>query len=118
MSLLHDNLVKRFFPELGDSSTLPQFRLEGRSRDADLEDGLKIGFIEFFIKLAIYYVHERIWQKVLFGQRVTKKRTLLKTLSWRLVATTSTFIIAGAVLDGFDKVALFVAQEEVGIVKS
>ena len=80
--------------------------------NCSLEDGFKIGFIEFFIKLAIYYIHERIWQKVLSGQRITKKRTLIKTVSWRIVATTSTFIIAGAVLKGFDEVALFVALTE------
>ena len=77
-----------------------------------LTDGLKIGFIEFFFKLGVYYVHERIWQKILFGQRVTKKRTLLKTISWRLVATTTTFFIAGAVLNEFSEIALYVALTE------
>ncbi|NQX76892.1 DUF2061 domain-containing protein [Gilvibacter sp.] len=77
-----------------------------------LADGLKIGFIEFFLKLGIYYVHERIWQKILFGQRITKKRTLFKTISWRLVATTTTFIIAGAILNEFDEIALYIALTE------
>lgn len=77
-----------------------------------LEDGLKIGFIEFFLKLAIFYVHERIWQKILIGQRITKKRTVIKSISWRLVATTTTFIIAGTVLDEFNEVALYIALTE------
>lgn len=77
-----------------------------------LEDGLKIGFIEFFLKLAIFYVHERIWQKILIGQRITKKRTVIKSISWRLVATTTTFIIAGSVLDEFNEVALYIALTE------
>lgn len=77
-----------------------------------LQDGLKIGLIEFFLKLGIFYVHERIWQKILFGQRITKKRTLMKTVSWRIVATTTTFIIAGAVLNEFDTIALYIALTE------
>ena len=81
--------------------------------ECSLEDGFKIGFIEFFIKLAIYYVHDRIWANRLKGKEITKKSTIIKSISWRIVATTSTFIIAGAVLeDGFDKIALMVALTE------
>ncbi len=78
-----------------------------------LEDGFKIGFIEFFIKLAIYYVHDRIWANRLSGKEITKKITVFKSISWRIWATTTTFIIAGAVLkDGFDKIALLIALTE------
>ena len=28
----------------------------------DISDALKVGGIEFFAKMIIYYVHERIWQ--------------------------------------------------------
>lgn len=28
---------------------------------------LEIGFIEFFIKLALYYIHERAWQLIPIG---------------------------------------------------
>ncbi|MEL6656773.1 MAG: DUF2061 domain-containing protein [Bacteroidota bacterium] len=28
----------------------------------NIEDALKIGAIEFFIKFALYYLHERAWQ--------------------------------------------------------
>lgn len=78
-----------------------------------LQDGFKIGFIEFFIKLAIYYIHDRIWANRLKGKEITKRRTLIKSVSWRIVATTSTFIIAGAVLAaGFDRIAMFIALTE------
>ncbi|WP_374960286.1 DUF2061 domain-containing protein [Gilvibacter sp.] len=77
-----------------------------------LQDGFKIGFIEFFIKLFIFFVHERIWQTILIRQRTTKKRTLIKSVSWRLVATTTTFIIAGSVLEEFDTIALYIALTE------
>lgn len=82
------------------------------SGQCNLQDGFKIGFIEFFIKLLIFFVHERIWQKILIGLRTTKKRTLIKSVSWRLVATTTTFFIAGAVLEEFDTIALYIALTE------
>lgn len=77
-----------------------------------IENALKIGFIEFFIKLAIYYVHERLWQRYLVGKVITPRITLKKTLVWRVIATSTTFIISGAVLDSFNEVALFVALTE------
>ena len=30
----------------------------------EIELALKIGFIEFFIKLLLYYLHERLWQLI------------------------------------------------------
>lgn len=77
-----------------------------------VENALKIGFAEFFIKLLIYYVHERFWENKRKGQEITVKRTLYKTVSWRIIATTTTFIIAGAVLDSFDGIALAIAGVE------
>ena len=77
-----------------------------------IESAIKIGFAEFLIKLAIYYVHERIWESKRKGQEITTRRTLYKTISWRVVATTATFIIAGTVLDSFDVIALCIAAVE------
>lgn len=34
----------------------------------EIELALKIGFIEFFIKLLLYYVHERLWQLIPRGK--------------------------------------------------
>ncbi|NND64113.1 MAG: DUF2061 domain-containing protein [Flavobacteriaceae bacterium] len=77
-----------------------------------LEDALKIGGIEFLLKFAVYYVHERLWQKYHAGKEATKRRTLYKTLSWRVIATTMTFIISGAILESFTEIALFIALTE------
>ncbi len=77
-----------------------------------IESAIKIGFAEFLIKLAIYYVHERIWENRRRGQEITTQRTLYKTISWRIIATTTTFIIAGAVLESFDMIALCIAGVE------
>jgi len=30
----------------------------------DISNALKVGGIEFFAKMVIYYVHERVWQNV------------------------------------------------------
>ncbi len=79
--------------------------------ECSIEDALKIGAIEFVIKLAVYYLHERIWQKI----RMTifsRKRSIYKTISWRLVASTITFIISGTILESFNEVALFIALTE------
>ncbi|UAB80413.1 DUF2061 domain-containing protein [Marixanthomonas sp. SCSIO 43207] len=80
--------------------------------NCSIDSALKIGFFEFFIKLAVYYVHERIWQKILYGKEVNPRQTLYKTISWRIIATTGTFIISGVILNSFDEIALFVAITE------
>ncbi len=77
----------------------------------NLEHALSIGFFEFFIKLFIYYIHERIWQN--FGKKeISVKQTIYKSISWRFFATTTTFIISGVVLESFNEIALFIALTE------
>lgn len=72
------------------------------SGKCSIESAIEIGLIEFVVKLAIYYVHERIWQKILRSKQVSKKLTLYKSISWRAFATIATFIISGAILDDFE----------------
>lgn len=33
----------------------------------NIESGLTIGGLDFFIKLVLYYLHERVWYKSKFG---------------------------------------------------
>ncbi len=80
--------------------------------ECSFENALKIGGIEFILKLLIYYTHERIWQKIIKTKSVSKKQSVNKTISWRVVATTTTFIISGTVLKEFNEVALFIALLE------
>ena len=77
-----------------------------------VENAIKIGVIEFFLKLLIYYAHERVWLKIIKSFTFSKQQSLLKTISWRLVATTTTFLISGAVLNEFNEIALFIALLE------
>ena len=82
------------------------------SGHCSLENALKIGAIEFIIKFLVYYVHERIWQRLLINKEVTQKQTLQKTISWRVIATLMTFLISGTILNGFDEIALYIALTE------
>ena len=39
----------------------------------ETKTALKIGGIEFVAKIAIYYVHERIWLRIPFGKRTVSQ---------------------------------------------
>jgi len=54
--------------------------------------GLKIGFSEVITKLVLYYAHERIWTRLNIIE--SKKRHLIKTISWRLIGTIDTMILS------------------------
>lgn len=77
-----------------------------------IENAIKIGVIEFLLKLIVYYIHERLWQGTLKDGMVTTKNTLYKTITWRIIATTMTFLISGVILNAFNEIALFIALTE------
>lgn len=54
--------------------------------------GLKIGFTEVITKMLLYYLHERVWFKILIVE--SRKRHLMKTVSWRIIGTLDTITIA------------------------
>jgi uncharacterized membrane protein len=54
--------------------------------------GLKIGFSEVFTKMVLYFLHERLWFKIVIPE--SQKRHLLKTVSWRMVGTLDTILIS------------------------
>jgi len=80
--------------------------------ECSLENAIKIGSAEFLIKFFIYYLHERVWQRLLINKEITQKLTFKKTLSWRIIATTMTFLISGSILNAFDEIALYIALTE------
>ena len=80
--------------------------------NCNIDQAIKIGVAEFIIKLLVYYIHERIWQNALENGALSSRKTLYKTISWRTVATTMTFIISGTVLNTFNEVALYIALVE------
>ena len=54
--------------------------------------GLKIGFSEVATKMLLYYFHERFW----FKTRIinANKRHLIKTITWRILGTLDTMLLA------------------------
>ena len=77
-----------------------------------IDSAIKIGAIEFIIKFLVYYIHERVWQNIRLNKSVSQRQTLHKTISWRIIATTMTFIISGSILESFDQIALYIALTE------
>ncbi|WP_274475233.1 DUF2061 domain-containing protein [Mangrovimonas aestuarii] len=55
--------------------------------------GLKIGGIEVFSKMLLYYFHERIWFNSKWLED-SQKRHLVKTVVWRCIGTLDTMVIA------------------------
>ena len=74
----------------------------------DFSTALKIGFVEVFTKVALYYGHERVWQKIKWGQPATQSaiwgatkaphdshsRSFVKGISWRATGTVDTMLIS------------------------
>ncbi len=60
--------------------------------------GMQIGAVEFFSKMLLYYIHERVWFKINLDKhgklRESRKRHLAKTVSWRVVGSISTMLLA------------------------
>ena len=81
-------------------------------RECSIENAIKIGASEFLFKLLIFYLHERLWLYILGKQAITNKEILYKTLSWRVIATFTTFVISGIILEKFDEIALYIALTE------
>jgi uncharacterized membrane protein len=53
--------------------------------------GLSIGGTEVLTKMVLYYTHERVWFRINWK---AKKRHIVKTLTWRALATTDTMLLA------------------------
>jgi len=53
--------------------------------------GVSIGGAEIITKMVLYYIHERAWFHSKFS---TKKNPLIKSLTWRVIGTTDTMLLA------------------------
>ena len=60
--------------------------------------GLKVGVSEVLTKMVLYYFHERVWFKINLTKDghvlESRKRHIGKTVTWRLVGTLDTMILA------------------------
>ncbi|MEP6260797.1 MAG: DUF2061 domain-containing protein [Gillisia sp.] len=77
--------------------------------------GLQIGFAEVLTKMVLYYLHERVWFRIRAGITIngdSRKRHIAKTITWRIVGTIDTIILAW-VISGNSLVGLKVGGAEV-----
>ncbi len=95
----------------------------------NIADSLKIGFTEIITKVFLYYLHERVWDKIpwgrIHGKGPTHGRSVVKGITWRVVGTMDTmllaYLITGVPLDAvtiggfelFTKIALFYLHERI-----
>lgn len=56
--------------------------------------GLQIGVAEVFTKMILYYFHERLWFRINLNSETTNWRHVAKTVSWRIIGTIDTMILA------------------------
>ena len=77
----------------------------------EIGKALKIGGIELFTKIFLYYLHERVWGRLKFGTkeqivngkvkvRELHSRSVIKGISWRAIGSLDTFWIAFFVNQG------------------
>jgi len=62
----------------------------------DLKVGMQIGLADVIIKMALYYLHERVWFKS--SIQSSNRRHLFKTVTWRVIGTITTIILSFWVL--------------------
>lgn len=75
----------------------------------NIGNSLKIGITEVFTKIFLFYLHERVWFRINWGivkdkiqqntslqevRKETKLRSVIKGISWRIVGTLDTIILA------------------------
>ncbi len=72
-----------------------------------------IASLEVITKVILYYAHERIWNIFHLGrlkQKVKRTRSLIKAITWRIVASLDTFLLSYLITGRFDwatSIALF-----------
>jgi uncharacterized membrane protein len=69
-----------------------------------------IASLETFTKIALFYVHERVWRFVPFGPE-SHLRSWTKAVSWRLVGSADTFLLS-LIVTGNASYAVSIASAE------
>lgn len=69
-----------------------------------------IASTEVFTKVALFYVHERIWRVLKFAPD-SHLRSLVKAVSWRVVGSADTFLLS-LIFTGSGKYAISIATTE------
>ena len=72
-----------------------------------------IAIFEVLTKMILYYLHERIWNRVQIGRQnnvATHIRSFIKAITWRISATLDTFVLSYFItgrLDWASSIAIF-----------
>ncbi|MCC8358469.1 DUF2061 domain-containing protein [Salinimicrobium sediminilitoris] len=74
--------------------------------------GLQIGLAEVLTKMLLYYLHERLWFKINIDSESSNWRHLAKTISWRVVGTIDTMVLAW-IISGDPMIGLKIGLVEV-----
>ena len=64
-----------------------------------------IASLELVTKTVIYYIHERLWNRINIGrikEKVNRLRSLVKAITWRITASLDTFFISYIITGRFD----------------
>mgnify|MGYP001171648585 FL=1 len=64
-----------------------------------------IAALELVTKTVIYYIHERLWNRINFGrikEKVNRFRSIVKVITWRITASLDTFFISYIITGQFD----------------
>ena len=64
-----------------------------------------IAALELVTKTVIYYIHERIWNRINIGrikEKVNRFRSIVKAITWRITASLDTFFISYIITGRFD----------------
>lgn len=69
-----------------------------------------IASAEVFTKIALFYLHERVWRLLKFAPN-SHLRSLAKAISWRVVGSLDTFILS-MIVTGNGKYAISIASAE------
>ena len=79
-----------------------------------------IALLEMITKTILYYLHERVWYRISWGNTKQKIRHLIKTISWRFVGALDTialvflvYYILFSTTDGAAEVAISMFSIEV-----
>jgi uncharacterized membrane protein len=69
-----------------------------------------IASLETLTKIALYYIHERVWRLLRFAPNA-RWRSLVKAVSWRLVGSMDTFMLS-LLVTGNARYAISIASVE------
>ena len=96
----YGNEILFFLSDIGLISI--DFEVTETTVKESVTDGLLIGSIEIITKLIIYYFHERAWRigwnKQSDSFHHSKKRSLYKAITYRIIGSLDTFIISSFII--------------------